>query len=172
MFHYFIFLELLHHMCLLYHMPLTISKCFLTCFKIIFRLSAIHIFEWFPPFKELWNIYISGIFKMCYCFKHYILTCVFLTTLWATFCLSFHFFLHFKMWHHFEHFISFFTSFCSTFFSLSYFIHFEICPPSLWGKQLPQGVSFSIYHFSQMALFQLLFICFQSLSFSNVPFSF
>ena len=52
MFHYFIFLELLHHMCLLYHMPLTISKCFLTCFKIIFRLSSIHIFYGFHLFRN------------------------------------------------------------------------------------------------------------------------
>ena len=91
------------------------QKCLLTCFKIIFRLSAIHIFEWFPPFKELWNIHISGIFKMCYCFKHYILTW-FLNNSLGNFLFILSFFSPFQNVTSFWALYIFFTSFCSTFF--------------------------------------------------------
>ena len=128
MFHYFIFLELLHHMCLLYHMPLTISKCFLTCFKIIFRLSSIHIFEWFPPFKELWNLHMSGISICVNCFKHYISTCVFEQLLGQLFVHSFIFFQNVtSFWAHIS----------------TYFIHFQICP-SLWVNTSTRGLFFHL----------------------------
>ena len=155
MFHYFIFLELLHHMCLLYHMPLTISKCFLTCFKIIFRLSSFHIFYGFHLFRN-YKIFTCLVFQNVLTVLNTIYQPVFLNNFLGNFLfiLSFFFQNVTSFWAHIS----------------TYFIHFQICP-SLWVNTSTRGLFFHL-SFLLDCPFPTFIYLFSESNISNVPFSF
>ena len=113
-------------------------------------------------------------FKMCYYLKHHILTCSLEQLFGQLFCLSFHL-SHFKISYYSEplHQHIFLQPFGQHFSPFIFYIHFKYAFISFGQITSIKGYYFFHLHFYWTALFQILFVCFQSLTyFQMCPFIF